>query len=342
MRVAAVRWWGICLGLAVAVDAGAQVRGAIVAAGIELHAMQISAMWTENAHAIGRALDGTMDARVEMARDREEARAVIAHTPAVGVCEGIEGFRGVSAARGIEAAAAEDAGDALRAWLVADADELAGWTPPGELRERFDEVHARFCAEDRVHGGGGGCTGPDEAHAADVHPGAVLGVTTFEDGEALIAGIEWARNVAMPVPSLVMSPREARNTLERRRLLADRARAARAALATGYLQGRVSARVPAVTAGPWAEVVGPGVVEAGPGGEMSAQGLLEALSRGRYERPGFFARLQGEPRANLLRELIVEEATALVAGFEGYRQAEWRGAMTAARLARAVERDRRL
>ena len=164
MSVGAMRWWGIGLGLAVVVHAGAQVRGGIVAAGIELHAMQISTMWTEHAHAIGRALDGTMDARVEMVRDREEARAVIAHTPGVGVCEGIEGFRGVSAARGREAAAAEDAGDALQAWLVADADELAGWTPPGELRERFDEVHARFCAEDRVRGGGGGCTGPDEEY----------------------------------------------------------------------------------------------------------------------------------------------------------------------------------
>ena len=338
----ALRWWLAGAALAGAVDAAAVVRGAIVVAGIEIHAMQIGAIWTQNAHAAGRALDGTMRARAAMLREREEARAASAHATGVGVCEGVEGFRGVSAARKRTAAATHDGGEAVAEWLVADAVALAGWTPPGALRERFDEVHGRFCAQGRARGGGPRCTGPAADHAADLHPGAVLGVSTFEDGKALIAGIEWARNVAMPVPAPAMAPRRATNTSERRLLLADRARAARAALATGYLQGRVSARLPAVPAAPWAAVVGSGVVEAGPGGEMSVQGLLEALSRGRFERPDYFLKLQAQGEANLLRELVLEEATALLVGFEGVRDAERRGALTAARLARAVERARRL
>ena len=335
----ATAWCAALLALVGAGAAGAVGRGAVVVAGIELHAAQISGMWAENAHSAGRALDGAMSAEAAGLRDIEEANAARAHEPVVGICEAVEGFRGVRATRTAKARTTEDGGAALVAWLSRDARELPEWSAPGDVRDRFDEVHARFCASDRVRGGGAGCTGASEDHGADLHPGAVLGRSTFEDGAQAVAAIEWVRNIAMPLPLEGPGLREAGTTLERREFLLARAREARGALATGYLQGHVSARLPAVAAGPWARAVGAGVAD-GSRAEISAQALLEALSRGRYERPGFFARLQAEGGANLLRELIVSEAAALVVGFEAYRDSERQGAMLAARVARAVERDR--
>ena len=338
-RWAVTAWCAALLGLVGSEDGTAVVRGTVVVAGIELHGAQISGMWSENAHSGGRAVDGVLSAEAAGLREIEEAHAARAHEPVVGVCEAVEGFRGVRAARSVEATATEDAGAALVAWVSRDARELPGWTAPGDVRERFDEVHARFCAADRVRGGGPACTGASEDHGADLHPGAVSGRSTFEDGAEAIAAIEWVRNIAMPLALEGPSLRAAGTTLERRGLLLARSRAARVALATGYLQGRVSARLPAVAAGPWARAVGAGV-EDGSRTEISAQALLEALSRGRYERPGFFGRLQAEGQENLLRELIVSEAAGLVVGFEAYRDAERRGAMLAARLAWGVEGDR--
>ena len=340
-RGAATAWCAAVLGLVGSEDGAAVVRGAVVVAGIELHAVQISGMWTQNAQSVGRAVDGVLSAEAAGLREIEEAHAARAHEPVVGVCEGVEGFRGVRAARSVEATATGDGGAALVAWLSRDARELPGWTAPGDVRERFDEVHARFCAADRVRGGGPACTGPSEDHGADLHPGAVSGRSTFEDGAEAIAAIEWVRNITMPLPIEGPSLRAAGTTRERRAVLLARSQEARGALATGYLQGRVSARLPAVAAGPWARAVGAGVAEDGSRAEISVQGLLEALSRGRYERPGFFARLQAEGKANLLRELIVSEAAALVVGFEEFRDAERQGAMLAARLTRASEQGRR-
>ena len=317
--------------------AGAAAAGVVVFEGIRLHASQMSAMWGTHAHSRAKALDGSLMSEAQTLREREEARAAIAHQPSTGVCEGMEGMRGAAGARALESAATERGGDAVVAWLVRDTERVPGLTGPGEVRARSDEVLGRFCNAGRAVGGGDLCRGDPGAHAADVHPGAVLGHRTFDDGDAAIAAIEWVRNVAMPVPHQVEPLRSVRSAAAMRAMLAGRGRDARAALATGYLQGRVSARLPSVSAGGWAEAVG---VEGRNEETISRHELLGVLSRERFERPGMLARLQGEAKANVLREWIVAEASGLMVSFEAYRDAERRGAMLAARLAQAVETDR--
>ena len=243
-------------------------------------------------------------------------------------------MRGAAGARALETAATEQGGDAVVAWLVRDTERVPGLTGPGEVRARSDEVLGRFCNEGRTVGGGGLCRGDAGDHAADVHPGAVLGHRTFHDGEDAIAAIEWVRNITMPVPNQVMPPRAVRSDAAIRAMLASRGRDARAALATGYLQGRVSARLRSVSAGGWAGAVG---VEGRDEEAISRYEMLGVLSRERFERPGMLARLQGDARANVLREWIVAEASGLMVSFEAYRDAERQGAMLAARLAQALE-----
>ena len=339
MRRPSVRWLAGALASVVAcAGVAAAPPGSIVVGGLKLHAEQLSAIWATNANAGGAALDGANLARAEMLRDVEESRAVRDHAPAVGVCEGVEGARSGAASRALERAMGDAGGDAVVAWLVRDTERVAGLTTARDARERVDEVLGRFCAEGRALGGGRRCEGDPGAHVADLHPGAVLGAGTFEDGEAVLAAAEWVRNVALPVAEDVAPLRAVRSEADLHAALARRARDARAALAAGYLQRRLAARLPAVSAGGWASAVGS---EPRVGESLGRHELLEILARGRFERPEYFSRLQGEGRANLLREWIVNEAVGLGVSFEAYRDAERRGALLAARLSQALVRERR-
>lgn len=320
-------------------DAASAQTGAIVVGGLELHAVQLSAMWASNANVGGAALDGALSAESETLRAREEARARLGAAPAVGVCESVEGARFSAGARSVEAAATWSGGDALVGWLVRDTVLTPGLTAAGDLDERFDTVVERFCAGERAIGGGRRCAGEPENHAADIHPGAVFGVRTFHDGEDALAGAEWIRNLTIPVPEEALSLRSVESEAGLRRVLARRARDARAALATGYLQGRLAARLPSVSAGPWAQAVG---TQGRDEEALSRHELLGVVVRERFERPGYFARQQAEGRENLLREWIAHEAASLALSFEAYRDAERRGAMLAARLSQVLDRERRL
>lgn len=310
-------------------------RGAVVFDGIERHAVQVSTMWGSHAGAVGLALDGAVVSESRIAREIEETRAVRAHSPSAGVCEGVELLRGTAASRTREATASHAAGDALVQWLVRDTVHAPDLSAPADLRSRVDEVLDRYCAPDRMVGAGTACRGAPDDHAADLHPGAVLGVRTFADEESAIAGFDWVRNIAMPVPHRAPALRAARSVEGRRAVLAHRGRDARAAISTWYLQGRVSARLPAVPATGRATMSG---TESGSVAEPepSRHELLESLSRERYERPGGVARHQGENRANLLREWIASEGTSLMLAFEQYRDAERQGAMLAARLSQVL------
>lgn len=335
------RWWWVCVCTVVSLaggGAGAHAQtGAIAAGGLKLHAEQQSAMWAANANAGAAGLDGALAARSEMVREREEARARLAHVPAIGVCEGVEGARAAAAARALERAVTDAGGDAVVGWLVRDTARVPGLTAARDARERVDDVLERFCAGDRVVGGGRRCAGGADAHSADVHPGAVLGAKTYLEGEDALAGAEWVRNIALPIAEDVVPPRAVRSEADLRAVLGRRGREARAALAAGYLQGHLAARLPAVSAGRWAGAVGSGVRD---GEALSRHELLEVLARERFERPEHFSRQQAEGSENLLRAWIVSEAVGLSVSFEAYRDAERRGALLAARLSQALVRVR--
>ena len=331
---------GLVLGAVVAPAAGE--RGAVVREGLRLHAMQESATWGQHGLSFGRAMDAVVTSEAEALRELEQSRAQRAHAPFVGVCEAIDGFRSMSAGRLGEAREAEEAGDALVAWLGLDRTLAPELTEGSDGRARVEEVLGRYCAPGRSQGGGPLCSGSAEDHARDVHPGVLLEAATFDEGDDAIAAMDWIRNVAVPV--LEEPPAIGRGTTagERRRLLEARAASARAALAGGYLQGRAAARVPAVSAGAWVEAVGAGRVDTTGGEVVSRHELLRAVVRGRFEDPDYFARLQAADRTNLLRERISAKVVSLALEFEGYRDDERQMAMLAARLARAVDRERRV
>ena len=329
---------GLVLGLVVSPAAGE--RGAVVREGLRLHAMQESATWGQHGIAFGRAVEGMVTAEAEAARELEHSRAERAHSPFVGVCEAVDGFRAMSAGRAGEARETQAAGDALVAWLGLDralAPELTGGS---DGKARVEEVLGRYCARGRARGAGGACTGAPEDHGRDLHPGALLEAGTLEEGDDAIAAMDWIRNVAVPVLEEPPAMTGTMTAGERRRVLSERSIAARAAVAAGYLQGRAASRVPSVPAGDWVEAVSverdgsvPDVV--------SRHELLRVLARGRYEDPNHLSRLQAADRANLLREWISAEVVSLALGFEGYRDDERRLVMLAARLSGAVERARR-
>ena len=333
--------WAALGGLALLAAAEAQIdRGAIVAAGIADHAAQVSAVWTQRALAMGRALDATLEGEAGSLREREEASVRRDHRPSEGVCEGVEGFRGALGARTVAAASAREAGAALVAWTVRDTVRAPGLTAAADVRTRWDTVLDRYCSPGRTAAGeAGDCAGAAERHGADLHPGAVLRQWTLADEQARQVAADWVRNVALALPERDRALRSATTAALRRGALERRARQARAGLAAGYLQERIAARLPAVSAGAWAEAIGAGSVDDARGA-ISAHALLGVLARGRFEGPDGFLRHQALDDPHLLRELVVSEAVALRLGFERLRDAERQGAMLAARLARAVERER--
>ena len=105
----------------------------------------------------------------------------------------------MSAGRLGEAREAEEAGDALVAWLGLDRTLAPELTEGSDGRARVEEVLGRYCAPGRSQGGGPLCSGSAEDHARDVHPGVLLEAATFDEGDDAIAAMDWIRNVAVPV-----------------------------------------------------------------------------------------------------------------------------------------------
>ena len=329
---------GLALGLVVAPAAGE--RGAVVREGLRLHAMQESATWGQHGISFGRAIDGMVTSEAEGVRELEQSRAERAHSPFVGVCEAVDGFRSMSAGRAGEARETDAAGDALVAWLGLDRTLAPELTGGSDGKARVEEVLGRYCARGRARGAGGACRGAPDDHGRDLHPGALLEAETLEEGDDAIAAMDWIRNVAVPV---LDEPPEMTRTMAagaRRSVLEGRSSAARAALAAGYLQSRAAVRLPSVPAGDWVEAVSADGVGEVPE-VLSRHELLRVLARGRYEDPNHLSRLQAAVRANLIREWISAEVVSLALAFEGYRDDERQLALLAGRLSGAVESARR-
>ena len=335
----------VATGVLVLLAAGgahAQQRGEITAEAIARHAQQVSTLWTQRAQAMASAIDGMLEAERAALTGREEARALVAHSPSEGVCEAVEGARAASGTRAAREQEAGEAAAALVAWLVRDTARAPGMSAASDATARLELVLSRYCAPGRTAvGEGSDCRAAPALHAADLDPGAVFGVATFENEDQALVAVDWARNVTMPVADTGQAWRGVDTALQRRVVLERRASEARAALAAGYVQERLAARLPAVSAGSWAQAIGVAGAD-DETGRMSTHALLGTLVRGRFENPEVFLRLQAQDESNLLRELIVNEAVSLALSFEAYRDEERQGAVLAARLARAVEWAREL
>ena len=220
-----------------AASSGAAERGAITAAAIASHAQQVSTLWTQRAQAMASAIDGMLEAERAALMDREEARALVAHSPSEGVCEAVE-------------VRAPPRGHVLRGRRKQSKRQRPRWRGWCETRRgapgmsaasdataRLDLVLSRYCAPGRTAvGDGEHCTAAPALHAADLHPGAVFGVATLKDEDQALVAADWARNVTLPVADTGHAWRGVDTGLERRTALERRASEARAALAAGYLQ----------------------------------------------------------------------------------------------------------
>lgn len=312
---------------------------AIVAA-LKLHAMQLSGMITQNATAHAKALDGANKVQAEMLRDVEESRAVREHAPSETVCEGITGMSGLAPGRAQQVAVAEARSGEMVGRLLQDPSVIVVSAEAGDTRARYERVVQLYCDPTRMAGTDDVCSGSADLHGADLHPGALLGHSTLQDGTVRDTASDWTRNIAVPFAWDRMPYREARSTAGRRQVLRERSLDARGALAAGYLNHLYAMRVPAVALGDWAREVLPD--GAGPAGDsLSHFELLEVLTH-RFEAPDYFLKLQAQGEANLLRELVQLRAVGLMLDWERYRVAEWNGAMTAGLLALETERDRLL
>ena len=312
---------------------------ALVAA-LKLHATQVSGMITQNANAHAKALDGANKVQAELLRDVEESRAVREHAPSETVCEGITGMSGLAPGRAQQVAVAQARSAETVGRMLQDPSVIVVSAEPGDTRARYERVVQLYCDPTRMAGTEDVCSGSADLHGADLHPGALLGHSTLEDGTDRDTAVDWTRNVAVPVAWDRMPYREARSTAGRRRVLRERSLDARGALAAGYLNDLFAMRVPAVALGDWAREVMP--AGTGPVGDsLSHYELLEVLTH-RFEAPDYFLKLQAQGEANLLRELVQLRAVGLMLDWESYRVGEWNAAMTAALLALETERDRAL
>ena len=312
---------------------------AIVAA-LKLHATQVSGMIAQNANAHAKALDGANLVHAEMLRDVEESRAIRAHAPSETVCEGVTGMSGLAPGRAQQGAVAQARSAEMVGRLTQDPGVIVVSAEAGDTRARFERVVQLYCDPARTASGDDVCSGSADLHAADLHPGALLGHATLDDGTLRDTASDWTRNIAVPFAWDRTPYRAARSTSGRRQVLRERSLDARAALSAGYLNDRFAMRIPAVALGDWARAVLPD--GAGPtGASISHFALLEVLTH-RFESPDYFLKLQAQGEANLLRELVQLRAVGLMLDWERYRLAEWQGAMTAGLLALETERDRLL
>ncbi len=305
---------------------------------LRLQTGQLSGYTAQAATAVTEALEAQTKLQAQIAREVEETEVQVARRPSESACRTITGAAGLSGSREAAEAALARAAAMETGRIVNDRAVAGGTSPAARNAARFAAVAGTYCHGGRAGEAGGPCGGPEEGHAADLVPGALFDRRTFVDGDELRTAVELSRNLAAPVVYDGVPFASADTETERRRLLMARSADARAALASDYFADRRALRVPGVDLGGWAAAVAPGAGD----GPLSRYELLETLASRRFEDPQWFVGLQGMSAENLLRELLIVEATALTLAWERYRLDERRGAMEAARLGAAAEamRDR--
>ena len=311
-----------------------EMERAIIEA-LRLQTGQLAGYEAQSASAVTQALTSQTRLQAQIAREVEEAEALIAHTPTTSSCRTATGAAGLLAARE-GAAAAGAAHAALETGRIAH--DLAHVAPGGSAADtaaRFQAVTATFCAEARA--GQQGCTGAPADHGLDLLPGTLYDASTLTTAEDRQAAIELARNLAVPVVPDPIPWDAATSPAEYRRALVARAADARTALAADTFTRARAMREPAVDLGGWAAGLAPGVSDGGP---LSRHALLEHLASRRFEDPGWFVRLEGMGTEALLRENARLLAVSLILDWERYLLEERRAAIEATRLAIDVEATR--
>lgn len=307
---------------------------------LELQTAQLSGYIAQGTKATTEALDAQTKLLAQLAREEAETRSKLQHRPTSSGCRTVTGMTGledgrVTAARAGSAAAAQETGR-----IGGDRSVVPEGGSDADSENRFGLWTSRHCSGGRQDGGEDVCRGSAERHDADLRPGSLFDVDTFDSEEGRLAARELGRNLAAPVVWDRFPLRAVDTAQDRELVMLARSADARSALASDWFARSRGAREPGVGLADWAAALGGG--EAGAAGLVSRHELLEVLTSRRFENPAWAIGLQEMGTDGLLREIALLQAASLMLDWERYLMDERRGSMEAARLGAVAEEMRRL
>ena len=315
-----------------------EMERAIIEA-LRLQTGQLAGYEAQGAAALTQAIDSQTRLLAQVLREVEESEAVRAYQPSGEGCRTTTGVAGLGAVR-------ENAARVLFEVAVRDSgrisQDLAVAAPGGESRDtaaRFEAIRTTWCAQGRT--GQDACAGAPAHHGLDQIPATLFAAATLDEPHLRLAAREVGRNIASPVITEPIPWDAVTTPAERRTALATRAHQTRTALSAEFFAHAWANRIPAVALGEWAAALAPqGSRDASR--PLSRHELLEHLASRRYDDPAWSVALEAMPAESLLREISRQMAVSLILDWERYLLEERRGALSAARLAIAVEESRTL
>ena len=289
---------------------------------LRLQTGQLSGYIAQGSRAVVEGLSGHAKLRAQTAREEAEARSAVERAPSLIGCRTASGMAGLGPAAGVARLAFAGTAESETGRVAGDADAI-GYDPAMDASVRMRRGRDLYGRDGpRPHG--------------DLLYESLFGADRLEGAESQEAALDYARNLVQPVA--LPPPPEARTPGDRHRAMQRRAHDARVGLAAAWAARAVADRVPAIELGGWARAVAPGTV--GPGAAISERELLEALATGRTGDPGWLAGLSALTEAELLREIVRNQAIGMRIAMRRLEMAEHAGAMTAALLAIAAEEAR--
>ena len=300
---------------------------------------QLAGYEAQSAFAVTSSIDAQTRLLAQVLREVEESEATRAYQPTAEGCRTTTGVAGLAAGR-------ENAAEALFEAAIRESgrisQDLAVVAPGGAATDtaaRFDVIRTTYCSGERT--GQDACQGEPDHHGLDQIPATLFAASTLEDPQARHASREVGRNIASPVVTEPIPWDAATTPAERSAALRERAGQTRTALAAEFFAHARAQRLPAVNLGEWAAALAPAAPRDA-SRPLSRHELLEFLASRRYDDPGWSVALESMPAESLLREISRQMAVSLILDWERYLLEERRGALSAARLALAVEASRTL
>ena len=308
---------------------------------LELQTAQLSGYIAQSARAVTSAIDAQTRLQAQIAREEAEARAKVGRMPTRSGCRTVTGMTGLAEGREVEARTAGETAARETGRVTGDSAAVgsAGAGAGVDAQRRYRLWTAQHCSAERLEAGADVCSGRPELHDADIRAASLFAVGTFRTEDERTAAAEFGRNLAAPVVADRIPLGAVDTDQDRRLAMLARGADARSALASDWFARSRAAREPAAELGRWAAAMAPGGTATD---RLSRHELLEILASRRFEDPAWAVGLQGMTTDNLLRELAMMQAAALMLDWQRYLMDERRGAMEAAQLGARVEEMRRL
>ena len=300
---------------------------------------QLAGYEAQSAFAVTSSIDAQTRLLAQVLREVEESEATRAYQPTAEGCRTTTGVAGLAAGRAGAAEALFEASIRESGRITQDLAVVAPGGATADTAARFNVIRTTYCSGERT--GQDACQGVAEHHGLDQIPATLFTASTLEDPQARHASREVGRNLAAPVITEPIPWDAATTPAERSAALRERAAQTRTALSSEFFAHARAQRLPAVNLGEWAAALAP-ALERDASRPLSRHELLEFLASRRYDDPGWSVALETMGTQALLREISRQMAIGLILDWERYLLEERRGALSAARLAVAVEESRTL